>query len=132
VLAIVLVVVAGLVVFAIAAGVVGRETWRLDASSPRPVFDEDEAVSWVAERLPFEVSAELSHEDVWRMMAIALDHLPVAGQEATVDAESETVRLVLGTPDSATRGWTEAQVRAVLGLELAYLQIIGAADGGAG
>lgn len=120
-------VLAGLVVFAIAAVVVGRETWRLDGQSPRPVFDEDEAVSWVAERLPFEVSSQLGHADVWRIMAIALDHLPADGQEATVAADGETMRAVLAEPEAAGAGWTEAQVRAVLGLQVQYLEIIGAA-----
>ena len=50
-------------VFAIAAVVVGREARRLDAEPPRPVFDPDEAVEWVANHLPFEVSAVLSHDD---------------------------------------------------------------------
>ena len=52
-------VVALAIIFALAAVVVGREARRLDAVPPRPVFDLDEAVEWVAEHLPFEVSAVL-------------------------------------------------------------------------
>lgn len=126
-MAVALLVLAGLLVFAIAAAFVGRETFRLDGQSPRPVFDEEEAVSWVADRLPFEVSATLSHDDVWRMLAISLEHLPAAGQEAEVDAGDVTVREVLVSPESVERGWTESQVRTVLGLQVEYLQIIGAA-----
>jgi hypothetical protein len=126
------VVVAGLVIFAIAAAFVGRETWRLDAESPRPVFDEDEAVSWVAERLPFEVSAQLAHTDVWRIMAIALDLLPATGEDAMVEADAETLDAVMATEEAAERGWTRDQVAAVLALQVRYLEIIGAAgpDGG--
>ncbi|MBW3649421.1 MAG: hypothetical protein KY458_02525, partial [Actinobacteria bacterium] len=54
--------------FAVAAVVVGREARRLDAQPPRPVFDPDEAVEWVANHLPFEVSALLSHDDVRRIL----------------------------------------------------------------
>lgn len=124
---VVVIVVAAVLVFAIAAVLVGRETWRLDAQSPRPVFDEEEAVAWVADRLPFEVAARLGHADVWRIMAIALDHLPAEGQEATAVADAETVRAVLLTPESAAGAWEEGQVRAVLELQVQYLQIIGAA-----
>jgi hypothetical protein len=43
-------------VFAIAAVLVGREASRLAAAPPRPVFDMDEAVVWIADRLPESVS----------------------------------------------------------------------------
>ena len=45
-------VVGGLLVFVIAAVVVGRETGRLARQAPRPVFDVDEAVVWIADHLP--------------------------------------------------------------------------------
>ena len=65
------------IVFAIAAVVIGREARRLDAVPPQPTFDLDEAVQWVAENLPFEVSAVLSHDDVRRIIVAILDELGV-------------------------------------------------------
>ena len=61
-------VVVAVIVFAIAAFVIGREARRLDAVPPRPVFDINEAVAWVADHLPFEVTAVLSHDDVRRII----------------------------------------------------------------
>src|SRR3954451_15428133 len=69
----------GLLVFAIAAAVIGREARRLDAVPPRPGFDMDEAVEWVAEHLPFEVSAVLSHADVRRIIDWNLEYFRTKG-----------------------------------------------------
>src|SRR4051795_7864248 len=52
VVTLVLVVLAALCTFAIAAVVVGREAHRLDAVAPRSVYIVDEAVEFVAEYLP--------------------------------------------------------------------------------
>ena len=49
---IVFIVVAALSAFLIAAVVVGREAHRLDALAPRVVYEEEQALSFVAERLP--------------------------------------------------------------------------------
>ena len=39
------------------------------------MFDLDEAVEWVAADLPFEVSAQLSHEEVRQLLTWSLEHL---------------------------------------------------------
>ncbi len=89
------------IAFAVAAAVVGREALRLDAEPPRPVFDPDEAVEWVANHLPFEVSAELSHDDVRQILAA----LPApysdikTGYYARLDNNSEN-RTLLGWLDT--------------------------------
>ena len=56
--------VAAALVFAIAAGAVGREAHRLDAVAPRAVYQLDEAVDFVADRLPLASQARLTPEDV--------------------------------------------------------------------
>src|SRR5690349_3464383 len=61
---VVFIVAAAAIVFVIAAYVIGREARRLDAKPPQPVFDMNEAVNWVADHLPFEVSAVLTYDDV--------------------------------------------------------------------
>ena len=135
-LALVVGVVALLVVFAIAAAVVGRETHRLVEEAPRPVFDMDEAVEWVAAHLPFEVAAQLSHEDVRSMLTWSLEHLvtlsasgnghgPGVGAPAVV-ATGETVDHVLARAQASGLECSAPQVHAVVRAELAYLQAIGA------
>jgi hypothetical protein len=120
-MALVLIVLAAAAVFVIAAVVIGREARRLDDQAPRPVFDMDEAVTWVAERLPFEVAARLSHDDVRTILERSLQHLPIGGQDRMV-ADDEMVAQV----QAAGGDWTDAEVWAVVDLESTYLEAIGA------
>lgn len=125
------------VVFAIAAMVVGREARRLDAVPPRPVFDLEEAVLWVADHLPFEVSAELSHDDVRQIIDWNLEffrtkgvsgngHSPdVEGPEIIVGG-AETVDYVLARATREGVSYTSPQVHAVLDAQMRYLEAIGA------
>jgi len=123
-------------VMAVAAGAIGREARRLDALPPRAVFDLEEAVLWVAEHLPDEVTATLSYDDVRRLLDMSLDHLrglglagrttgePVEG-EVVVD-ESDAVAAVLGRAVQAGMDVSAYDVRAVVSAQLAYLQAISA------
>ena len=80
--------------FAIAAVVVGREARRLDAEPPRAVFDPDEAVEWVANHLPYEVSAVLTHDDVRRILDWNLTFLRnkgISGNGSPVPADTPVV-----------------------------------------
>lgn len=129
-----------LVVLVIAAVAVGRESNRLAAQAPRPVFDLDEAVAWVAEQLPFEVSAVLSHDDVSRILRWNLEHLQEGGQADATSAgdsdlppsplsvveEQEAVQQVLDRAAAGGLDLTASQVEAVLEAQLAYLDLIGA------
>ncbi|MBI2711011.1 MAG: hypothetical protein HYX34_15170 [Actinobacteria bacterium] len=63
-LAVVLIVVAALAVVAIALGAVGRETGLLAARARPAVFDLEEAVDFIADRLPDAVAGHLTHDDV--------------------------------------------------------------------
>jgi hypothetical protein len=124
------------VVFGIAAAVVGREARRLDAVPPQPVFDLDEAVAWVAEHLPFEVSAVLSHDDVRRIIDWNLEYFRtkgVSGNGHSAHAEgpvvvggAETVDYVLHRAESLGAPYTAPQVHAVLDAQMSYLEAIGA------
>jgi hypothetical protein len=123
-------------VFAIAAVVVGREARRLDAVPPRPVFDMDEAVTWVAEHLPFEVSAVLSHADVrniidWNLEYFRSKGVSGNGSSPRLDAQvvvggAETVDWVLAKAQQHGSTFTAAQVHAVLDAQMTYLEAIGA------
>jgi hypothetical protein len=128
--------VAVVLVFAIAAAVIGREARRLDAVPPRPTFDLDEAVAWVAEHLPFEVSAELSHDDVRRIIDWNLEFFRlkgVSGNGHAVPSEgpvvvggAETVDYVLARARQVGAEYTAPQVHAVLDAQMNYLEAIGA------
>src|SRR5436190_12962164 len=61
-----------LLTFAIAAGTIGREAHRLDAVAPRAVYNLDEAVDFVSDRLPPESQARLTPTEV---EALLLAHL---------------------------------------------------------
>ncbi|MDP9075052.1 MAG: hypothetical protein M3N98_12995 [Actinomycetota bacterium] len=129
-------VIAVVVVFAIAAVVVGREARRLDAVPPRPVFDMDEAVAWVADHLPFEVSAVLTHSDVRNIIDWNLEYFRskgVSGNGSTPHLEgqvvvggAETVDWVMARALKVGTSYTAAQVHAVLDAQMTYLEAIGA------
>lgn len=123
-------------VFAIAAVVIGREARRLDAVPPRPVFDMEEAVAWVAEHLPFEISAVLSHADVRSIIDWNLEYFRtkgVSGNGSTPHLDSqvvvggaETVDWVMAKAQQNGASFTAAQVHAVLDAQMTYLEVIGA------
>jgi hypothetical protein len=123
-------------VFAIAAVVIGREARRLDAVPPRPVFDLGAAVEYVADHLPFEVSAELSHDDVRRIIDWNLEYFRskgVSGNGHTAHVEgpvvvggAETVDYVLQRSEAYGAPYTSAQIHAVLDAQMGYLEAIGA------
>ena len=134
---VVLGVIAAVIVFGIAAAVIGREARRLDAVPPEPVFKIDEAVDWVADHLPFEVSAVLSHDDVRRIIDWNIEFFrskSASGNgstghatDAVVVGGAETVDYVLRR--ATAEGWSEytpLQVHAVLDAQMAYLDAIGA------
>lgn len=129
-LGLVVVVVIGLVVL-------GRETSRL-AAAPRPaVFDMAQAVDFIADRLPPEVQARLSHDDVrWVLMADAdlleeADAGPDDEDEAEepwpqiVDEDAAVAR-ILALADGSGRDLADGDVVAVLDGRMAYLGAIGA------
>jgi hypothetical protein len=122
-----LIVIAGIAIFVIAAIAIGRETSRLSTQSPRPVFDMDEAVEWIGERLPFDVTAELSHDDVRQIVQWSLDQLSVRADEEVLVVDDETLAYVQVRARGAGHAWTEQQIEAVLHVQLAYLEAIGAA-----
>lgn len=116
---------AAAVVFVIAAVVVGREARRLDGQSPRPVFDVEEAVAWVAERLDGDVTARLGYDDVRSILEWSLERLPVGGEDAMV-ADDEAVAHVVARAIVDGRDLDERDVWAVLDQESRYLREIGA------
>ena len=62
------VVISAALVFAIAAIAVGREARRLDAVAPRAVYEIEDAVQFVADRLPADSQARLTFDDLRQLL----------------------------------------------------------------
>ena len=62
-----------IIVFAIAAGVIGREAHRLDAVAPRVVYELDAAVEFVADLLPEDTQARLTLVELQEMLKAHLN-----------------------------------------------------------
>jgi hypothetical protein len=129
-------VIALIIVFVIAAVVIGREAKRLGNVPPRPVFDFEEAVEWVCRHVSDDVAAELTPDDVrqiinWHLEYFRLKGVSSNGHGASSDAPvvvggAETVDFVLMKAQSAGSEYTPAQVHAVLDAQMTYLEAIGA------
>ena len=136
----VFVVIAAVLVFAIAAGAVGREAHRLDAIAPRTVYLIDEAVDFVADRLPSESQARLTPEEVQTLLVAHLRWMHEQGlqPDKAVDARQEIDENVVVTEDAlvayllaeAEAGGVEllddVDAVNVVDAHLAYLDAIGA------
>jgi hypothetical protein len=135
----VLVVIAALVVVAIGLIAVGAVTGRLADEPRRSVFDLDEAVQHVADRLPDDVTAVLAFEDLSSIIAWHLDYLEqkgVAGESdhdledlpsgPVVTADDEAVAYVIGRANDIGLDLEDVHVFEVLAVEQDYLRAIGA------
>ena len=76
---IVFAVLAAIATFAIAAGAIGREAHRLDSVAPRAVYQLDEAVDFVADRLSAASQARLTPAEVEQLLVIHLRWLHAKG-----------------------------------------------------
>lgn len=134
----VLSVLAALLVIVIALVAIGRESFTMGAQPKQAHFDLDEAVTYVADRLPDEVTAVLRYDDVRSILRWHLEYLrdrgvPVrrdqVGGGPVVVEDDEGIAWVLGRADEAGLEVTDAEVAIVLGVELAYFRAIGAIGG---
>jgi hypothetical protein len=104
VLTIVFAVVAAIGVFVIAAVAVGREAHRLDAVAPRVVYQLDEAVDFVCDRLPPESQARLTPEEVQQLLVFHMRWLHEQGLQPddVVDAPQSIAEPLVITEDALT------------------------------
>ncbi|HEY5663486.1 MAG TPA: hypothetical protein VIS05_05565 [Ilumatobacter sp.] len=95
-------VIAAAAVFAIAAGAVGREAHRLDAVAPRVVYQLDEAVDFVADRLPPASQARLTPAEVDELLRAHLRWMHEHGlqPDKAVDARQGGVDDVVVSDDA--------------------------------
>jgi hypothetical protein len=123
-------------VLAVAALVLLREQARLRGGPPRPVFDLEDAVAWVARHLPAGTGDGLGPGDVRRIVTLQLEYMSRKGAATNgstpktrgpvVVGGSETVHFVLEATRAAGQDYTPEQVYAVVETQLAYLRAIGA------
>lgn len=66
-------------VFVVAAVSIGREAHRLDAVAPRAVYMLDDAVAFVAARLPAESQARLTFDEVQQLLVAHMRWLHAKG-----------------------------------------------------
>jgi hypothetical protein len=118
---------------------VGREARRLGAQRKRPIYRLEDAVEHVADRLPFEVSAQLTHEDVrtllrWHLNALQFEDgaiLAVAddpGGGPLVVSDRDAVAVLARRARAELPEVTTPQIQAVVDCHLGYLVAIGAID----
>ena len=134
---IVVIVLTVVLVVAIALVAVGRVTWRLEAQAPPAVYAVDEAVDFVADRLPDDVTAALSFDDVREILQWHIEYLADRGVAVgkgddrlvagpLVAAEDDALAYVLGRAAEADMEVDDVWVVQVLDANEAYLRAIGA------
>ncbi len=101
---IVFAVIAAALVFVIAAVAVGREAHRLDAVAPRVVYQLDEAVDFVCDRLPEESQARLTPAEVEQLLVFHMRWLHQQGLQPddVVDLPQSIDDPVVLTEDTLT------------------------------
>ncbi len=131
---------AAVVVFVIAAATVGSVSGSLARRPRRSVYDLDEAVEFVAERLPGNVTARVSYDEVRAVLGAHCDYLADKGLASTATADDIGTGLLL-VPDDEPLAWIlgrleergvpldDADVVAVLDVEERYYRAIGAIGG---
>ena len=136
---ILILVLAAVAVFAIAAIVIGREAHRLDAVAPRATYVLDDAVEYVADHLPPESQARLTHDEVRRLLQLhmaqlrryglqppmAVDHRQDIADEVVV-AENDAAGYLIGQVEATGMDVDDVDVVNVVDAHLAYFEAIGA------
>ena len=134
---VVVIVVTAVLVVAIALVAVGRVTWTLEGQARPSVYAVDEAVEYVADRLPDEVTAALSYDDVRELLQWHIEYLADRGIAAglgddrsvagpLVAAEDDALAHVLGRAGDAGIDVDDVAVVQVLDANEEYLRAIGA------
>jgi len=130
----------GLGVFAIAAVVIGREARRLDAVAPRAVYELDDAVAYVAARIPADSQARLTFDEVRQLLVAhmrwmharglqpgdVIDRRQDIGDEVVVNEETLTAWLLGEAERQSIDLVDDVDAVHVVQAHLAYLDEIGA------
>ena len=100
----VLIVIAALSTFVIAAVVVGREAHRLDSVAPRSVYIVDEAVEFVAEYLPASTQSRLTPDELEQLLTFHMRWLHANGLQPSnvIDRRQDIAVPVVVNEDTLT------------------------------
>lgn len=123
--------------FAIGAGFVVREAGRLTLEPPPVTFSLDEAYDWVVERVPDEVAATLTPDDVRRILRFQSEYFAqrgVSGNGHTDPAVApqvvvvgpDVVDYILERAAATGDAFIPEQVYPVIEVQFEYLRAIGA------
>jgi hypothetical protein len=132
--------VSAVLVFVIAAVSVGREARRLDSVAPRVVYRIDEALDFVAGRLPADTQARVTFDEVelmlrehlnWlgdrRLQAVdVVDRAQDIDEPVVVDEDTLTAHLLARATARGVEILDDVDVVRVVEAHLAYLDAIGA------
>lgn len=128
-----LIVVAVVLVVAIALYAVGREVVLLEGRVQPAVFELEEAIAYIADRLPDPVTARVSLEDVRWVLQADADILEEATAEAVAAGDDDevvdpdgAVGRVLDRATDERPALADEDVVAILDARLSYLEAIGA------
>jgi len=133
-------VLAALASFVIAAVVIGREARRLDSVAPRAVYDLDQAIEFVADRLPAETQARLTSDELRVLLKLHMRWIHDKGlqpadvidrpQDITdvivLGEETLTAYLLGKAEESRIEVLDDVDVVHVVRAHLAYFEMIGA------
>ncbi len=132
--------VGALVVAVIAFVAVGQAVGRLEVERNPAVYDLNDAVLWIAQRLPEEVTARISYDDVTQVLKWHLDWFQDVGVASSHGQELATERVridgavaadeaaidAIVARSMASGGPEAVDVVCVLDLQYRYLAAIGA------
>ena len=86
-------IIAAVLVFAIAAVIIGREARRLDSMAPRAVYELEQATQFVADNLPSETQARLTFAELRKLLVFHMRWLHDKGLQpaGVVDRQQDIV-----------------------------------------
>jgi hypothetical protein len=133
-------VLAAIASFVIAAVVIGREARRLDSVAPRAVYDLDQAIEFVADRLPTDTQARLTFDELRVLLKLHMRWIHEKGlqpadvidrpQDITdvivLGEETLTAYLLGKAEESRIEVLDDVDVVHVVRAHLAYFESIGA------
>ena len=128
---------AALGTFVIAAASIGMVSGSLAQRPRRSVYDLEEAVEFVSDRLPDELTARLSFDEVREVLSFHCDYLASKGIASERTAEDvgtalvvvpddEPTAYVLGRVEAAELEVSDSDVVTILDVESEYYRAIGA------
>ena len=132
--------VAGVLVFLIAALVVGREARRLDSVAPRAVYEIEQALEFVSNSLPEVTQARLTPDELAQLLRLHLNWLHERGlqpdrvidrrqdiEQPVVVSEDALIGYLLGEAETAgVQLLDDVDIVNVVDAHLAYFEAIGA------